>query len=263
MRALLSQHPRSDFIYADAFSGYAASPLVRNYGWEDGAHLFAQKFCVNNNDDQLLSNEDLKIFAERYLRSAAPQDSVGNSLVAGVWPGSSLIAFDACKAAGFECSLNLFDISLAVVANLRGVFREQDCTVIASPASPSSPLVRGADLLFIDPPGIRSYRDRSAPSWKSVLELARAPVKACVLWLPVLGQDMRVQDKQTQGESVESASWREELLAEGWRSYRVQWQNSGTGMIGTQLIWRLPDDAGDRIMEVTRRLCNLGFGQLM
>ena len=62
-------------------------------------------------------------------------------------------------------------------------------------------------------------------------------------------------------QSEESAAWRADLVAEGWSAYRVLWKNSGSGMLGTQLIWRLPQRAGKRIETVTRQLCAMGLGQ--
>jgi hypothetical protein len=231
--------------------------MVRNYGWENGALLLARRMRAQGRpDDSHGGTDDLAVLTNRYLRSADLEEGETQGLVAGIWPGSSLVVFDACKVARVRCQMHLFDISLAVIANLRGVFRESDCTVVGSPASADSPLVRGADLLFIDPPGIRSPQDRSAPSWKSVAELARASVQACLLWLPVMGLE------RGGGESPESTSWRAELIAEGWKSTCVIWQPSGRGMIGTQLIWRLPAEAGARLKNVVQNLCALGLGWL-
>jgi len=245
---LAARHPRDRFVYADAFAGYACSPMVGSFGWEDGLGSLLKSQGEQSDDDGARVNPHLALFLRRYFAHTTITSDRSTwrdrpSLVSGIYPGSSLVAFDAIRRHGPTPDLRLFDISLAVIANLRAVFREHHATVVGSPAEPESPLLTDVDLLLIDPPGVRSPNDRSAPGWNELSALILSGAKSAtplLVWLPIMGDP--------NGETADSQSWRREIAARdpGVRTWTTQWKEAAPahgGMLGTQLMWRLPQDA--------------------
>lgn len=235
----LDGHERPDFRYADTFAGYARSPLILGGEWKDGIKVLADPARL----DKLSGNPHTALWRDWYL-GRRPQ------LLGGFYPGSSLVASDACCRRGKQAALSLWDISPQVVADLMEAYSGLGHSINARPARHTAKAVRHADFILIDPPGLRSQSHPEYPPWSSIKAFltARPKHQSILLWLPVKAVTVRMvngQKAKLSPPGEDSASWaaRDEAVGIGYGALRVRWATGGR-TIGCHLIYSLSDVAG-------------------
>lgn len=236
--------------YADMFAGYAYSPLIQGNEWDQGIDKVFRK------GNKLSENRHTKLWYEWYLQGRP-------KLLGGVYPGSSLIANDVCCLHNVKPSLSLWDISQEVIANLTHTYSKSGHRIFCSPAVAESKVVKSSDFLFIDPPGLRSPKNKSYPTWTDMRRFleCRNEEKPALMWLPVKA----VTTKTINGSKVNlsppeednaSKTARQQAKAIGCRTLRVRWTTGGH-TIGCVLIcianadvWRNIELAVKHIVDV-------------
>ncbi len=199
---------RSTFRYADAYAGPAGSLLLPSGKWASGVGKVNRSVEVHS--------VDIANWIRWYL--ARPQ------LVGSRYPGSSLIVSDAAAEARTPITMTLWDISPDVVADLRGVFPNQD--VRHSSVNESAEAIRSADLLFIDPPAL-------ADQWALVLSLM-AHGRYMLAWLPI---NAAVTPGSVKGSSLAESQFQQVSALPSVSSTRVLWAYGGR-TIGCLLAYR-------------------------
>lgn len=256
------------FTYVDTFCGYAASPLMEGIGWQDGLGRI-----LNANPSERASVAWLEWFCDTYFRHGLnPSVDAGGSAIRGIYPGSAMIVADFCRQQKVNAQLRLFDISLAVVASIQGLLRNHDFvagdalvskieTIMnATPATPHNPLLQGSDLVLVDPPGVRGPFYREAPTFDELFAQMSCHSSSVLFWLPVMGvEPTDRQSGEHHGEAVESQNWRIEALKrdQAMRATVVQWRQTGRGMLGCQLIYRLPEPTVSKLRSTIEGICAL------
>lgn len=245
----LAGHERPDFRYADTFAGYARSPVILGGEWRGGIGALSEpdRFA------KLSANPHTALWRDWYL-GTRPQ------LTGGYYPGSSLVASDACCRAGKRAALSLWDISPQAVADLMEAYSGLGHSVHARPARHTSKAVRRADFILIDPPGLRSPSHPEYPPWASIKAFltARPEGQSILLWLPVKAVTVRTVDGQKTKLSPpgeDSAVWaaRDEAVGIGYKALRVRWAAGGR-TIGCHLIYSLSDAAGDALRAAVQHV---------
>ena len=217
---ILHDFERADFHYADTFSGYAYSPLIKGNEWENGIDK------VFGEGVRLKQNPHTKLWCEWYLQGRP-------ELLGGVYPGSSQIACDVCRSHEKQPFLSLWDVSPAVVANLMETYHGQGHRLYTRPARPKDRCVRDANFLFVDPPGASMKRRKGYPHWPKLAEFFEGQDKPILVWLPVNFQgkkDLYIEDTKPQ---------RDDALGRGFCATVVRWK-TGVRTVGCQLLYRLP-----------------------
>jgi 23S rRNA A2030 N6-methylase RlmJ len=228
---ILRDHRRADFRYADTFAGYAYNPLINGNEWNAGiGRVFGE-------GGRLGQNPHTKYWYEWYLQGRP-------GLLCGVYPGSSLIACDVCRLHDKRPSMSLWDLSPEVIANLMQTYSGVDKRIHCRSAVASSACVTKADFIFIDPPGLKSTKNKDYPSWQTLLRFLEEwrDGQQVLVWLPVKAVTARKIDGRTvklspPEEDEASAIARKDADALGCRSLRVRWA-SGGHTVGCLLISR-------------------------
>jgi len=208
------------FNFFDTFAGYAYNPLLKGNEWVNGInhiHRFGR------------SSEN------PHVKSWMSMWQLGTELTGNVYPGSSLFTLKTCQNRGIPFRGTLFDISPAVVSQLMTVFADLDTQVLTRTATirdikcgPS------ADLLFIDPPGIRSEKNRHYPAVSALTAFVEGKHNVLV-WLPMV-TDLSNNPIQ---EHSNSSNWRQAFVNAGLAATTVRWGLGGP-VCGCQLFYRLP-----------------------
>lgn len=248
--SLLADHATPEFRYADTFAGYAYSPIVQGNEWEKGVGLLLPK------GHELSQNRHTDLWYSWYLKGR-PQ------LLGGVYPGSSLIATDMCYLHRKSPNLALWDVSSTVVANLMETYQGQDHRIYCRPAGPNAGAIRAADLLFIDPPGLRTQREPSYPEWNKLLRFMkqRRNGQSVMIWLPVKAVTTRTVDGKRvsispPGEDQASIRARADAQRLGFQTMRVRWSTAGR-TIGCLLMCHAPDSAWSALEAAVRRIVDV------
>ncbi|NEX23831.1 hypothetical protein G3480_26850, partial [Thiorhodococcus mannitoliphagus] len=161
LKGLLAEH-EGPFRYADAFAGRWESILLEGAGWADGIGVFIARWHGANPDVQSW---------HRQWRAAA----------GARYPGSTQLA-ERLLAKHGRYQIRAFEIVDAYAASLREGLGE--AAVVTRPATPSDWTDWRPDLLFIDPPGVRSVRRSDDPLLEDLLDLAEG-LPNVLLWLPL------------------------------------------------------------------------------
>lgn len=209
---------RGSLRYADAFAGPAASRLEPGGEWVRGVGKF---------DTARVQELHAEMFVKWYF--ARP------SCTGALYPGSAMIASDVAAAHRLIFQPRLHDINPEVVTDLN---RWWPGSALTTPFR-----VEGRtfdDLLFIDPPGVRSKRQPSYREWELLRGLAQTG-KHVLMWLPIGGG----ADGSPSRRSLQQA---EVLLEDGLCVTRVQWKR-GVRTIGCHLVYRLPSPAVSALMS--------------
>ena len=152
--------------YVDAFAGPSGSILVPDGQWRRGV---GKVDC-----DAKIASPDVAAWLQRYV--------CHRELTGSWYPGSAQIAADLAVSMRMQISMCLFDTSEDVAVELRHAFPRQQ--VFQAEADPGSNEVRRANFIFVDPPGVRSSRNRCYPAWNVLLELMKAGDQM-LAWLPI------------------------------------------------------------------------------
>jgi len=244
--SILPVHESSEFRYADTFAGYAYSPIIHGNGWRSGIRCLAQK------GDELALNRHTALWHSWYLAGRP-------NLLSGTYPGSSLVATDACHLHGKHPSLSLWDISPTVVANLIETYWEQGHGIYCRPAHPQSKAIRNSDFIFIDPPGLRTKKEPSYPRWTELSKfvLQCRPSQSVLIWLPVKAVTSKTIDgrKASLKPPEEDQASRQVRVAAreiGCKVTRIRWPGGRT--IGCLLIGRVSESAWSAMDTAVRHV---------
>jgi hypothetical protein len=169
----------------------------------------------------------------------------------GVYPGSSVIAYDTATAIGTAARLSLWDTSRRCVESLSSVFGAPH-QVHDREAEVDDEDVRTADFLLIDPPDKNHW-----PMIRSVLRAGRATGQSALVWLPLtVGDGEELADEA-------SIQCRKDAQAQGCEILRVYWDASGSHTIGCLLAYRLSPARQNVVRAAVREVVSLvGWGAL-
>jgi len=251
----LQHFQRDSFEYADTFAGYAYSPLIKGNEWKDGIGT------VFGKGGELKENPHTKLWYEWYLQGR-PQ------LIGGVYPGSSLIANDVCRLHKKQPSLALWDVSPEVIANLMQTYSPSGHRIYCRPATLASRAVQSSDFLFIDPPGLKTGRNRKYPSWESLRPFLKCREGQIVLmWLPVKAVTRRngvpIQPPEEDQASITAGN---EAVKCGCQTLHARWADGGR-TIGcllitnaTKCMWAAVEAAVKHVVKVANWQSQLSTG---
>jgi 23S rRNA A2030 N6-methylase RlmJ len=164
LNGLLSEHDGL-FRYADAFAGRWEYELQRDGAWRSGIGQFAA--CWDG------SNWDVELWRRQWSAAKGLH-----------YPGSSQLAQRILSDRG-NYEIRAFEIVEAYAYSLRQ--KLDDKAVFTRSATPADWSEWRPDLLFVDPPGLRSNRKPDYPTLRSLLQLAQG-VENVVMWLPMTGE---------------------------------------------------------------------------
>lgn len=213
--------------YVDAFAGPAGSLLLPGGEWGRGVGRLNRAAAVES--------PHVGSWIRWYL--ARPQ------LTGSRYPGSALVVSDAAVEAGMPVSMTLWDISEAVVADLRAVFPKQ--TVLHRPVDPAHPSVNNADLLFVDPPGL-------AEQWPLVLELLQRG-RTMLAWLPI---NVAIVNRKVRLSSLAEEQLDAVRHLAATAATRVLWAHGGR-TIGCLLVYRCAPAAVANLRQAVTQVVSL------
>lgn len=216
LRAEWATPQARDRSYADLFAGYAHNPIKSGGSWQHGIGVIRTRLEAGVK----VTNPDIARWCRWYV-TPRPQ------LEMGIYPGSSVIAYDTAASIGAAVRLSLWDNSPRCFESLSSVFglphRVHDREAQADDED-----VRAADFLLIDPP------DKSLwPMIRSVLRAGRATSQPTLIWFPLTTGDGQEREDDA------SIQCRNDARAEGCEILRVCWDASGPRTIGCLLAYRL------------------------
>ncbi|MFA6448426.1 MAG: hypothetical protein WCX65_03070 [bacterium] len=227
---VLDTHERKEFLYADTYAGYAQIPLLKSnqretFEWIYGIGKLQPRI------DSLRGNRHVELWCDWYLQGRPV-------LLNGMYPGSSLIAWDMCGYKGKTARMSLWDLSPKVIENLMTIYGNEH-SIFPRPAAPGEEDAVNADFLLIDPPDIK---------WDEILGfLGRLQKdKPFLVWLAV-GAD-EIGDPANAAKEPSAKKIREDALRLGYSVTKVQWPPNGN-TIGCQLIYRLDVNAKPALRE--------------
>ena len=213
--AALLQNRTGIFRYADIFAGYAFNPLVPGGEWQNGIGVVHDLITVPCNP------------VIQFWR-----DVLGHARVleGSLYPGSSIFIRELCMRQGVSFNLRLWDISQAVITDLRRAYQGQDVEIFNRAANPVDFPNKETDLLLIDPPG---YQER-VPYLGHLLRFFDV-VDNVILWLPVTTENG--------AETVASLESYQECCRRGLSVITVIWGGERSTR-GCRMVFRLSDVAG-------------------
>lgn len=212
LNGLLSEH-NGLFHYADAFAGRWEYELQRNGAWTSGIGQFAACWAGGNRDVELWRRQWTAAKGLHY-------------------PGSTQLARRILSDRG-NYEIRAFEIVEAYADSLRIKLGEE--AVFTRSATPADWGEWRPDLLFVDPPGLRSNRKRDYPKLWSLLQLAQG-IENVLMWLPMVG------DRGSRGNTVSpppsTRKIADECARRGFQALAVRWCDDGP-MPGCLLVFRL------------------------
>ena len=161
---LLAEHDGL-FRYADAFAGRWEYALREGGAWTCGIERFASRWPGGNPDVEL------------WRRQWTAAEGLS-------YPGSTQLAQRILSGRG-AYEIRAFEVVEAYAAGLRQ--KLGNAGVFARSALPKDWTRWRPDLLFIDPPGLRSNRKPDYPTLGSLLRLAQG-IENVLMWLPMAGE---------------------------------------------------------------------------
>lgn len=221
LNGLLSEH-NGMFRYADAFAGRWEYALQRDGVWTSGIEQFAARWAGGNPDVD---------FWRRQWKAAAGRHYPGSTQLA------QRIVFDH---GNYE--IRAFEIVEAYADSLRQKLDET--AVFTRSATPADWSEWQPDLLFVDPPGLRTNRKPDYPTLWSLLQLARG-IENVVMWLPMAGE--RGSSGSTVSPAPSTQKIANECARRNFEALAVRWCDDGT-MPGCLLVLRFASP------KVTRRV---------
>ena len=228
LNGLLGQH-EGLFRYADAFAGRWEYALREGRVWTSGIEKFASRWAGGNPDVEL------------WRRQWTAAEGLS-------YPGSTQLAQRILSGRG-EYEIRAFEIVEAYADSLRQQLG--DAGVFARSAFPKDWTGWRPDLLFIDPPGLRSNRKPDYPTLGSLLRLARG-IENVLMWLPMAGQS----DSNRSAGPPAPRTWAilDECARQGFQVLAVRWCEGGP-MTGCLLAHRF--DSATAVRRVTAAIENV------
>jgi 23S rRNA A2030 N6-methylase RlmJ len=207
------------FHYADTFAGYAHNPLKSSGEWRNGIGMLSKS-------GRTADNAAVRFWQELWSCKAG--------LLGSVYPGSSVFILKLCLNKERSLQGRLWDTSPLVIAQLMGLYDGKEASIHPRPADPDDFSNLKPDLLFIDPPGLRTESKKEYPVLAELLRFFDA-VKNTILWLPITAQGQGSPAPET--EPSRRALF--ECRAHGLSVTSVRW-SAGIRTCGCRLAYRLP-----------------------
>ncbi len=220
LNSLLRSHENKVFRYVDIYSGYAFNPIVKKNEWKSGVGK------IYNNREKI-NDPNVELYFKWYLSRP--------SLVAGIYPGSSLIAFDTINYSGFTPNLSLFDISEKVIENLNSAYDQSEHKIFNRASSKSDIEIHEADFLFIDPPGLYSSKKNYYPKPEDFINYNN---KNILIWLPITISTASSPPK----ESRITKDCIECFMKSGYRITKIRWAVGGR-VVGCFMAYKMDDES--------------------
>ena len=230
LRGLLTDH-QGLFRYADAFAGRWDSDLSASDGWRRGIGAFAARWHGENPDIQ------------RWRSLWTPESGP-------LYPGSTQIAQRILAAHG-PYAIRAYETVEAYAVDLRRGLG--DAGVYARAASAADWHGWQPDLLFLDPPGLRSPANPAYPTLDDLLMCA-SQVPNVLLWLPLFG------DAASGGpfSPPPDQAVIPRLMSErqGLQARAVYWPGGGA-FCGCLLAYRCAASAAERLASAARAVVTI------
>lgn len=167
---LMVQGGLHELAYAETFAGFPESVLRPGGGWETGIGALPRHGTPDN--------PHLERWYARWVR--------GGACCGAIYPGSTRIALDCGVYRHRPVRLWLWETWPEACAQLIRRYRNQ--RIYCRPASPQDLRLCASDLLFVDPPGLRSATQPDWPDWAQLSAQFQAhPNQALLAWLPLTG----------------------------------------------------------------------------
>jgi 23S rRNA A2030 N6-methylase RlmJ len=211
LNGLLSEHDGL-FRYADAFAGRWEYALQRDGAWRSGIGQFAARWAGGNRDVELWHRQWTAAEGLHY-------------------PGSTQLAQRILSDRG-NYEIHAFEIVEAYADSLRQKLDET--AVFSRSATPADWSGWRPDLLFVDPPGLRSTRKPDYPTLWSLLQLAQG-IENVLMWLPMAGE--RGSRASTVSSTPSTRKIGDACARRGFQALAVRWCDDGS-MPGCLLVFR-------------------------
>ena len=215
LKGLLAEH-QGPFRYGDAFAGRPAYELREDGAWPSGIAQLAARWAGGN--------RDVGLWRRQWTAASG-----------ALYPGSTRLAQRVLAGRGND-EIRAFEIVDACADELRGELGEE--AVFTRSATPADWVDWRPDLLFIDPPGLRSERRPDDPTLESLLRLA-APgaehVRNVLLWLPMVGEGR--SSGIARPLDAGASRTRDVCVQSGFGVLAVRWHEDGP-MPGCLLVFR-------------------------
>jgi len=225
LNGLLADHD-GPFRYADTFAGRWAYELREGGAWTCGIERFTSRWAAGNPDVEL------------WRRQWTAAEGLS-------YPGSAQLAQRILSGRG-DYEIRAFEVVEAYAAGLRRQLG--DAGVFARSAFPEDWTGWRPDLLFIDPPGLRSNRKPDYPTLGSLLRLAQG-IENVLMWLPMAGQS---DSNGNTGPPAPSTSTIMDACArQGFQVLAVRWCEEGP-LTGCLLPHRF--DSATAVRRVTEAI---------
>ncbi|MBL7220471.1 MAG: hypothetical protein ISS69_10185 [Phycisphaerae bacterium] len=225
---IVAAQPGRKFSYADVFAGHPWHHLLTGNEWKSGIGKLHRNSGLNG-------NPHIGLWSKWYLDGRP-------DLLYGMYPGSSVIAWDVCRYRNIPVRLSLWDISPDVIRDLMVVFGDGKHSIHGRPAVADEQDLSEADFILIDPPGLQSRNQPAYPAWDDLVRLADSVSDQAgfLIWLPVNANTSG--GKGNVRECQHASDCRENSVGRNWHVTKVRWSIGGR-TIGCQLVYRLPADA--------------------
>ena len=164
LNGLLAEHDGL-FRYTDAFAGRWDYELRKGGAWTSGIERFAARWAGGN--------RDVELWRRQWTAAAGLH-----------YPGSTRLA-RRILANRRNDEIRAFEIVEAYVDSLRQQLDEK--AVFTRSATPADWSEWRPDLLFVDPPGLRSAHKPDYPTLGSLLQLKQG-IANVLMWLPMAGE---------------------------------------------------------------------------
>lgn len=212
----------TNFEYADTFAGYAFNPLRTTGEWRNGIGVLWRS-------GRTCDNSHVTFWQDLWLCKTG--------LLGSVYPGSSVFVLKTCMKRSRQLRARLWDTSALVIPQLMGTYDGSEISILPRAATLDDFANNAPDLLFIDPPGLRTESKKEYPDLIELLAFFEK-VKNTILWFPITAQGRGSPAPETEP----SLKAKQDCLARGLSVTSVRWTN-GIRTCGCRLAYRLPNDA--------------------
>jgi len=232
LNGLLAEHDGL-FRYCDAFAGRWEYELRNGGAWTSGIERFAAGWAGDN--------QDVALWRRQWTAAA------GRS-----YPGSTQLAQRSLSDRG-NYEIQAFEIVEAYASDLRQQIGQT--AVLSRSATATDWSDWPPDLLFVDPPGLRSPRRPGYPTLESLLRLEHG-IENVLMWLPLAGE------AGSCGTTLPSAGTNPQTiygcLQQGFQVLTVRWSKDEPTP-GCLLVFRFPSPKVSRrvtaaVAEVARTM---------
>ena len=237
LNSIISTNDITIFRYVDVFSGYAFNPIIQKNEWKNGiGKIHGQSYKAKD--------ENVKLYFNWYL--SRPQ------LIGGIYPGSSLIAYDTVVHNRTTSHLTLYDISQKVIDNLELAYGNSNHTIYKRPASKNDEEIIESNFIFIDPPGLYSKKN-GFPKPQNLIEYESTSKNQNILiWLPVTISTTTKPPTESKPTANCIALFRER----GYEITKIRWAIGGR-VVGCFMAYKMPREAINALKSATENMVEI------